>query len=775
MGTTIDDTRTRILLDNGANVSMISAAYAKRLRLREVSDHGRSLEARGINPGVLETRRRTLVKITLGWERVYEFEMWIMEHSAGVDVVYDWTYSTALPDYRTRSHRLVPRMTNRMEPKSSVGRPRTFTSHEVSGESSDCTLAWNTRVMDPKDQTTGTDSDGIPQGKPVWVRLTNVSDGTARWYKHSSVVQWILKGELPREVGYVRLDSRKYNEWQGLAYAEGCNLLQKEKELYECWLAEQPPAVERQEYTTPTHILARPNEDSVAPRKLVLGRPESDDRGDGVNSLNSVKMHDDSEASVTAGFDEAQAVSPTRTQHNFRTPGTHIPNEVELADYAHELAFLPDLTEPSSMVLDYTGPNVMNKSLGEDENENSLSIRSGAHVDQTKSTANAITMLKKNGVEIRLCIDYKRANAVTTIMEYAMPLVDDLLTDMDAYLWFYSLDAASGFWAVMMTERAQKVSAFVCPLEHFGWRRMPFGLKNAPMIYQRMMDNALWGFVQPKVGWKEYSERSRLAQEDVERTKIGVTEGSTRPPSKFEADRKSASNPDPVSDLANSSVGDTFTNGEPDESSLVPVLDRRSVVDDICFGSETFDGCLSTLDRLLRRFTDCRISVSFTTSIFVQSRVDFLSHEVSVRFIQDFAVYAAALYQLKEEDFEPGSDLSVARQSFAKLQQKIGDAPILRHFDRQKEVHVTQFANEWALSSTFTQEHDGKMHPVRFCGRVLKEAEMNYGRAEKEVQALLLLLKTCYTQLAGCTIQVYTRFSTLEWVHTFKSLRPNSP
>ncbi|OWY91942.1 hypothetical protein PHMEG_00039247, partial [Phytophthora megakarya] len=68
------------------------------------------------------------------------------------------------------------------------------------------------------------------------------------------------------------------------------------------------------------------------------------------------------------------------------------------------------------------------------------------------------------------------------------------------------------------------------------------------------------------------------------------------------------------------------------------------------------------------------------------------------------------------------------------------------------------------------QQHEGKMHPVRFCGRVLKEAEMNYHPAEKEVLALLLLLKTCYTQLAGRTIHVYTRFSTLEWVHTSKSL-----
>ncbi|KAE9332207.1 hypothetical protein PR003_g14624 [Phytophthora rubi] len=68
------------------------------------------------------------------------------------------------------------------------------------------------------------------------------------------------------------------------------------------------------------------------------------------------------------------------------------------------------------------------------------------------------------------------------------------------------------------------------------------------------------------------------------------------------------------------------------------------------------------------------------------------------------------------------------------------------------------------------QEHDRLMHRVRFCGRVLKDAEMNYHPAEKEVLALLQLLKVCYTQLAGRTIHVYTRFSVLEWVHKSKSL-----
>ncbi|OWY95650.1 hypothetical protein PHMEG_00034290 [Phytophthora megakarya] len=98
------------------------------------------------------------------------------------------------------------------------------------------------------------------------------------------------------------------------------------------------------------------------------------------------------------------------------------------------------------------------------------------------------------------------------------------------------------------------------------------------------------------------------------------------------------------------------------------------------------------------------------------------------------------------------------------LKQNVAEAPILRHFDRTNEVHIMLFANEWGLSKTLLQLHEDKLYPVRFCGRVLKDAEMNYHPAEKEVLPLLLLLKTCYTQLAGRTLHVYTRFSTLEWI-----------
>ncbi|GMF20092.1 unnamed protein product [Phytophthora fragariaefolia] len=190
------------------------------------------------------------------------------------------------------------------------------------------------------------------------------------------------------------------------------------------------------------------------------------------------------------------------------------------------------------------------------------------------------------------------------------------------------------------------------------------------------------------------------------------TDTATDSRTRFEADRESSDIPDSLSAVMKDPRSDMFASGEADQSSLVPVFERRSFVDDVCFGGESFDSCLETLDRLLSRFEKCRIASALPKACF--------------RFNQDFAVYGAALYQVREEVFGPGGDLSTAKPSFTALRAKVADAPILRHFDIAKEVHVILFANDWALNTTLMQEHDGVMHPVRFCGRVLKDNEVNY-------------------------------------------------
>ncbi|OWZ15959.1 reverse transcriptase [Phytophthora megakarya] len=109
-----------------------------------------------------------------------------------------------------------------------------------------------------------------------------------------------------------------------------------------------------------------------------------------------------------------------------------------------------------------------------------------------------VIIVKKNWVDIRLCIDYRLVNSLTRLMVYPMPLINDLLEDLYKVFGYCSLDMASGFWVVQMTKRARRTSAFITPFGLFEWTRMPFGLKNAPQIYQRLLDNALYGFL--KIG-----------------------------------------------------------------------------------------------------------------------------------------------------------------------------------------------------------------------------------------------------------------------------------
>ncbi|EGZ24289.1 hypothetical protein PHYSODRAFT_260223 [Phytophthora sojae] len=262
-----------------ANVSVISASFAKRLRVREVRDHGRSLEVRGINPGVIETRRRALVKITLGWEQVYEFEMLIMDHSAGVDVVLGMDFMIPAGirlDLFHGTARLPDEVMVPLLKSQSAEDDEPYGTQPSCGPIEDLYVPgreWREFRL-PRQRLPRSEYDVwvrrtgklVPtvtrfrRGQPTWIRLTNITTTAAQCAKHDSVVLWVPHGELPRETGYARLDSNKYKEWQVLAYLTSRDetLQGRECRLYEQWLAEQPPAVERRTYPTPRKILPRP-------------------------------------------------------------------------------------------------------------------------------------------------------------------------------------------------------------------------------------------------------------------------------------------------------------------------------------------------------------------------------------------------------------------------------------------------------------------------------------------------------------------------------------
>ncbi|OWZ12194.1 reverse transcriptase, partial [Phytophthora megakarya] len=271
-------------------------------------------------------------------------------------------------------------------------------------------------------------------------------------------------------------------------------------------------------------------------------------------------------------------------------------------------------------------------------------------------------VLKKNGVAIRMCIDYRVVNSFIQLSNYPLPLIDDLITGFEGMMWFLSLDMASGFWAVRMTERAKLISAFTCPFGHFQWVRMPFGLKNAPLIYQQMI-TCLRGFV-------------RLSPEEEALVDQDVLDYLKMDPQSSSEEIDAGRSMTPL--LEQMTV---FRRNIPAPSQMEPVLGRSSYIDEIAHGAATWDQLCGDLDALLYQLQYWSISVSLLKSEFGKRGIPYLSREIGAegiratpkivkgiqelpfpathpersslnyyhKFIEDYAVVAASLYELTDD------------------------------------------------------------------------------------------------------------------------------
>ncbi|GBM53806.1 Retrovirus-related Pol polyprotein from transposon 17.6 [Araneus ventricosus] len=89
---------------------------------------------------------------------------------------------------------------------------------------------------------------------------------------------------------------------------------------------------------------------------------------------------------------------------------------------------------------------------------------------------------------MRLCVDFRKLNATTIADTYPLPRMDDLLTEAKSTAYMSTLDLKSGYHQIKVHEADQDKTAFICQFGTYKYLRMPFGLRNAPATFQRLMD-----------------------------------------------------------------------------------------------------------------------------------------------------------------------------------------------------------------------------------------------------------------------------------------------
>jgi hypothetical protein len=107
-----------------------------------------------------------------------------------------------------------------------------------------------------------------------------------------------------------------------------------------------------------------------------------------------------------------------------------------------------------------------------------------------------ITLVKNKNDELiptrissgwRMCVDYRKLNLSTRKDHFPLPFIDQMLERLAGKFFFYFLDGYSGYNQIVINHEDQEKTTFTCSFGTYAYRRMPFGICNAPTTFQRCM------------------------------------------------------------------------------------------------------------------------------------------------------------------------------------------------------------------------------------------------------------------------------------------------
>nr|GEZ92295.1 reverse transcriptase domain-containing protein [Tanacetum cinerariifolium] len=310
--------------------------------------------------------------------------------------------------------------------------------------------------------------------------------------------------------------------------------------------------------------------------------------------------------------------------------------------------------------------------------------------------------------------------------EQSVPSFKQELKDWNEYYCF--LDGFSGYFQIPIDPRDQEKTTFTCPYGTFAYRRMPFGLCNAPGTFQRCMLAIFHDMV---------------------------------------------------------------------EKMMEVFMDEFSVF------RNSFENCLSRLDKMLQRCEDTKLRLNWEKSHFMVKEGIVLGHKISKngievekakidviaklphpttvkgvwsflghdgfyrRFIKDFSKIFRPMTHLLEKD-TPFVFSEDCIQAFQTLKKKLTEAPILIAPSWDLPFELMCDASDFAICAVLGQCHEKHFRPIHYASKTLTNGESNYTKTEKEMLAVVYAFKKFQSYLIMNKCIVHTDHSALKYLFAKK-------
>lgn len=154
--------------------------------------------------------------------------------------------------------------------------------------------------------------------------------------------------------------------------------------------------------------------------------------------------------------------------------------------YDCSIELLPGTTPPRGRLYSLSAPErkALEKYLFE-------SLDAGTIVPSTSPAGAGVFFVKKKDGSLRPCIDYRGLNDITVKNRYPLPLMSSAFEILQGAHYFTKLDLRNAYHLVRIKEGDEWKTAFNTPLGHFEYRVLPFGLVNAPAVFQALVNDVL--------------------------------------------------------------------------------------------------------------------------------------------------------------------------------------------------------------------------------------------------------------------------------------------